>query len=176
MAENYYESVGQNWERMVWIKARAFAGDLDSASLFLQSMQNFVWRQHLDYWAINDIQAIKAMINASADRASLETSHPDVKLGVGGIREVEFFAQTQQLILGGRDPELRRSDTLGALSVLQQRGVVSDENKGMLSLAYKTLRHVEHRIQMRNDEQTHTIPKSDDARLSIATLLSLIHI
>lgn len=170
MAALYYESVGQNWERMVWIKARAFAGDVACAETFISMMQSFVWRQHLDYWAINDIQAIKAMINASADRASLEKRDGDVKLGAGGIREVEFFAQTQQLILGGRDASLRVRDTLGALEALVARGVTEAETAKTLKAAYLTLRNIEHRIQMRLDEQTHTLPADDGARANIAAL------
>lgn len=173
MAELYYESVGQNWERMVWIKARPFAGDIDCADAFLQSMTYFVWRQHLDYWAINDIQAIKAMINASADRASLEIPNADVKLGAGGIREIEFFVQTQQLILGGRDKSLRMSDTLGALEVLTARGVVEVEAAAYLKAAYLALRNIEHRIQMRQDEQTHTLPNDDDARTHVSALCGM---
>lgn len=170
MAEQYYESVGQNWERMVWIKARPFAGDLECASDFLKMLESFVWRQHLDYWAINDIQAIKAMINASADRADLSAPDANVKLGAGGIREIEFFAQTQQLILGGRDPSLRIGDTLSALGALVQRGAVALETASALEKAYKALRHIEHRIQMREDQQTHTLPQDREARAHIAAL------
>lgn len=170
MAELYYESVGQNWERMVWIKARPFAGDLDCADQFLSMLQSFVWRQHLDYWAINDIQAIKAMINASADRASLEAPDADVKLGAGGIREIEFFAQTQQLILGGRDKSLRIAKTLGALEALIVRGAVEADTGDALAHAYQQLRHIEHRIQMREDQQTHSVPTDDIARAQIAML------
>ena len=173
MAELYYESVGQNWERMVWIKARPFAGDIDCADAFLQSMTYFVWRQHLDYWAINDIQAIKAMINASADRASLQIPNADVKLGAGGIREIEFFVQTQQLILGGRDKSLRASDTLGALEALTARGVVEVETAAYLKSAYLALRNIEHRIQMRQDEQNHTLPNDDNARTQVSALCGM---
>ena len=173
MAELYYESVGQNWERMVWIKARAVAGDAETAAAFLKTMQSFVWRQHLDYWAINDIQAIKAMINASGDRNNLDLPNADVKLGAGGIREVEFFAQTQQLILGGRDPELRLPDTLGVLAALTERGVVAEATCTDLVTAYQSLREIEHRIQMRQDEQTHSLPADDDTRADIAALCGI---
>jgi len=170
MAELYYESVGQNWERMVWIKARPFAGDLAAADTFVAMMQGFVWRQHLDYWAISDIQAIKAMINASANRASLEAVNADVKLGAGGIREIEFFAQTQQLILGGRDKSLRVRGTLDALDALVTRGAVEAKTAAVLKPAYQSLRHIEHRIQMRQDEQTHTLPLDEAARAQVAAL------
>ena len=102
MASLYYESVGQNWERMVWIKARAVAGDLSCAEEFLETLAPFVWRRHMDYWAIADVQAVKRMINSKAGVA-LADEAPDVKLGPGGIREIEFFVQPQQIILGGPD-------------------------------------------------------------------------
>lgn len=170
MAENYYESVGQNWERMVWIKARAFAGDENAAASFLDMMQSFVWRQHLDYWAINDIHAIKAMINASGDRANLEQPDADLKLGAGGIREIEFFAQTQQLIFGGRNKTLRHPDTASALAALRACEAVEPETEEALQAAYILLRQIEHRVQMRTDEQTHTLPKDEERRADIASL------
>ena len=170
MAEIYYESVGQNWERMVWIKARAFAGDLQAAEAFLGIMQSFVWRQHLDYWAINDIHAIKAMINASDDRASFALPNADLKLGAGGIREIEFFAQTQQLIFGGRDKTLRPRDTSTALGALRDSGAVGQDTEAVLQDAYIELRQIEHRIQMRQDEQTHSLPKDDERRKDVAAL------
>ncbi|MEM9668842.1 MAG: bifunctional [glutamine synthetase] adenylyltransferase/[glutamine synthetase]-adenylyl-L-tyrosine phosphorylase [Pseudomonadota bacterium] len=171
MAEQYYESVGQNWERMVWIKARPCAGDLACADVFVRQISPFIWRRHLDYWAINDIHAIKAMINSSTDNADLED--PDVKLGPGGIREIEFFAQTQQLIMGGRDPRLRVRATLSALERLQQGGLVSADDANELSRAYSELRAVEHRIQMRQDEQTHRLPTSEQNRSSVAALCGI---
>lgn len=170
-AELYYESVGQNWERMVWIKARPCAGDLQTAADFMQVMQPFVWRRHLDYWAIADIHAIKRMINASAGDPALDDVAVDVKLAPGGIREIEFFAQTQQLILGGRDPGLRQRGTLAALEALAGAGIVEDETAGVLSRAYDMLRAVEHRVQMRNDQQTHTLPGDADGRASVAALM-----
>ena len=170
MAEIYYESVGQNWERMVWIKGRPFAGDLDAAAAFLKKLETFVWRQHLDYWAINDIQAIKAMINASAARADLEAPDADVKLGAGGIREIEFFAQTQQLILGGRDKSLRQADTLGALDALVARDVTEPQTASTLKTSYLALRAIEHRVQMRLDEQSHTLSADPEARGQVAKL------
>ncbi|MGB3624687.1 MAG: glutamine-synthetase adenylyltransferase, partial [Henriciella sp.] len=103
MASIYYESVGQNWERMVWIKARPCAGDKGAAEKFLKTIEPFIWRRHMDYWAIADVQAIKRMINAKVGTSDLDDIAPDVKLGPGGIREIEFFVQTQQIIMGGRD-------------------------------------------------------------------------
>ncbi|MEO0982951.1 MAG: bifunctional [glutamine synthetase] adenylyltransferase/[glutamine synthetase]-adenylyl-L-tyrosine phosphorylase [Pseudomonadota bacterium] len=170
MAELYYESVGQNWERMVWIKARACAGDMGAAEDFVGRLQPFVWRRHLDYWAIGDIHAIKRQINAHNGHAALDEPDADVKLGHGGIREIEFFVQTQQLILGGRNEGLRQSETLAGLSMLQDAGVVSAEHAETLAAAYDVLRGVEHRIQMLNDEQTHQLPSDPEARASVAAL------
>ncbi len=170
MAALYYESVGQNWERMVWIKGRICAGDEAVGSDFLDVIRPFVWRRHLDYWALSDIHAIKRMINTSAGDPSLTDPAPDVKLGPGGIREIEFFAQTQQLILGGRDARLRQSETLAALAALTEAGVVDDVIRQELSAAYESLRGVEHRVQMINDEQTHDVPDNEDKRRSLARL------
>ncbi len=170
MAELYYESVGQNWERMVWIKARPAAGDLAVARRFLKGMEPYVWRRNLDYWAIGDIQAIKRMINTKAKARDFDIPNPDIKLGPGGIREIEFFVQTQQLILGGRRPELRDNTTLGAMEALRAGGVVADQTARDLTEAYRQLRNVEHRVQMRNDEQTHTLPKDPEAREAVAFL------
>ena len=170
MAEQYYESVGQNWERMAYIKARPVAGDFDAAQAFLDQLRPFIWRRHLDYWAIADIHAIKRQINRTGQFARISAVDPDLKLGPGGIREIEFFAQTQQLILGGRDTSLRLPTTLGALAALQSAGVVSAGDVERLTRAYITLRMVEHRIQMRNDEQTHSLPADQQMRQSIASL------
>lgn len=170
MAENYYETVGQNWERMVWIKARAVAGDLDTAERFIETLRPFVWRRHLDYWAINDIHAIKRMINSKNKARDLTEPDPDVKLCPGGIREIEFFAQTQQLILGGRDPDLRLRATVPTLQRLALKGIVSQDVANDLTAAYEQLRAIEHRIQMRLDEHTHKLPSDAEARRAIARL------
>lgn len=170
MAELYYESLGQNWERMVWIKARTCAGDATSADAFFEVMRPFVWRRHLDYWAIADIHAIKRMINANVGDPDLGEVAADVKLGPGGIREIEFFAQTQQLILGGRDAALRDPTTLGALRALGAAGAVDGATVETLSEAYRDLRAVEHRIQMLEDAQTHSLPADPDRRARVAAL------
>ncbi len=166
----YYESVGQNWERMVWIKGRAAAGDLAAGDAFIAALEPFVWRRHLDYWAIADVHAIKNMINAKAGAHSLEDVAPDVKLGPGGIREIEFFVQTQQIILGGRNPSLRVRGTLGGLQRLVDLGAVEDGEAAELTHAYKALRAVEHRVQMLDDAQTHTLPSFESRRGAVAAL------
>ncbi|WP_225907940.1 bifunctional [glutamine synthetase] adenylyltransferase/[glutamine synthetase]-adenylyl-L-tyrosine phosphorylase [Hyphomonas sediminis] len=170
MADVYYESQGQNWERMVWIKGRPAAGDIQAADRFQKRLEPFVWRRNLDYWAIGDIQAIKRMINTKVGDDTFAAVSPDVKLSPGGIREIEFFVQTQQLILGGREPSLRDNSTLGAMKALQAAGVVSSQTAAELTTAYKALRNVEHRIQMRQDEQTHTVPADPAERESVAYL------
>ncbi|MCH9753169.1 MAG: bifunctional [glutamine synthetase] adenylyltransferase/[glutamine synthetase]-adenylyl-L-tyrosine phosphorylase [Alphaproteobacteria bacterium] len=169
-AELYYESVGQNWERMVWIKGRAAAGDLEAGSAFISALEPFVWRRHLDYWAIADVQAIKNMINAKAGAHSLDDVAPDVKLGPGGIREIEFFVQTQQIILGGRNPSLRVRGTLEGLQRLVDLGAVEVGAAAELTMAYNALRIVEHRVQMLDDAQTHTLPSFEARRAAVATL------
>ncbi len=169
-AELYYDSVGQNWERMVWIKGRCAAGDIESAAAFVETMQPFVWRRHLDYWAIADVHAIKNMINAKAGDKTLHDAAADLKLGPGGIREIEFFVQTQQIILGGRHTDLRVRGTLDGLQALVALGSVSAETANELSQAYTALRMVEHRIQMIDDAQTHTLPAFEAKRARVAAL------
>ncbi|MEM0984621.1 MAG: bifunctional [glutamine synthetase] adenylyltransferase/[glutamine synthetase]-adenylyl-L-tyrosine phosphorylase [Pseudomonadota bacterium] len=170
MAELYYESVGQNWERMVYIKARPCAGDIAVGDAFLATLEPFVWRRHLDYWAISDVHAIKRMINAKVGDPDLGNVAADLKLGPGGIREIEFFAQTQQVILGGRDSTLRDPTTCGALVRLADAGVIDWPVSRALTEAYWILRGVEHRVQMLNDAQTHSLPRSDDERDKVAQL------
>ncbi|MDJ0920534.1 MAG: bifunctional [glutamine synthetase] adenylyltransferase/[glutamine synthetase]-adenylyl-L-tyrosine phosphorylase [Henriciella sp.] len=169
-AETYYESVGQNWERMVWIKGRVAAGDADVGKAFLDMLEPFVWRRHLDYWAIADVHAIKNMINAKVGANDVNGVAPDLKLGPGGIREIEFFAQTQQIILGGRSPSVRSPGTLSALQALHDIGVVDQTTLSTLHGAYTTLRHIEHRIQMVADEQTHSLPAAEAERAKVANL------
>ena len=106
-AMTYYESMGQNWERAAMIKARPVAGDLALGAALVAELRPFVWRKHLDFWAIQDVHSIKRQINSHRGGAEIALGGHNIKLGRGGIREIEFFAQTQQLIYGGRDPRLR---------------------------------------------------------------------
>jgi len=169
-ALNYYETVGQNWERAAFIKARAMAGDPVEAKLFMQSLSPFIWRRSLDYPAIADIHSIKRQIHVHKVTDRLDPAGANLKLGVGGIREIEFFVQTQQLILGGRDPSLRSRRTLDALDALRQAGHLAPAVAKELKAAYIRLRDWEHRVQMIHDEQTHTLPQSEDERLNIGAL------
>jgi [glutamine synthetase] adenylyltransferase / [glutamine synthetase]-adenylyl-L-tyrosine phosphorylase len=157
-ALNYYESFGQNWERAALIKARAVAGDLAAGAHLLQDLAPFIWRKYLDFAAIADIHAMKRQIHAFRGFGQIGVAGHDIKVGRGGIREIEFFAQTQQLIAGGRQPELRASETLIALERLQQRGWITANAREDLDRAYRFLRGIEHRLQMLADEQTQRLP------------------
>lgn len=167
-AEDYYESLGQNWERAAMIKARPCAGDPETGKAFQALIAPFIWRRHLDYAAIEDIHSIKRQIHAHAGHGEIRVAGHNIKLGRGGIREIEFFAQTQQLILGGRNPKLRASRTLDALAALAAEGIVSANAAEALGAAYRALRSLEHRLQMVEDEQTHTLPKSQEGLAHIA--------
>ncbi|MEK9677272.1 MAG: bifunctional [glutamine synthetase] adenylyltransferase/[glutamine synthetase]-adenylyl-L-tyrosine phosphorylase [Rhodospirillaceae bacterium] len=170
-AETYYESMGQNWERAVMIKARQIAGDSTAGELFLQRLQPFVWRKNLDFAAIEDIHSIKRQINSHRGGSAIAVEGHNVKLGRGGIREIEFYAQTQQLIWGGRDPSLREQTTCGALLRLADAGKVEPEIAADLSETYWYLRTVEHRLQMMEDQQTHTLPEDPDALMKFAAFM-----
>ena len=169
-ALDYYQTVGQNWERAAFIKARACAGDLAAANAFLAELQPFIWRRHLDFAAIEDIHSIKRQIHVHKVDDRLDPRGADLKLGHGGIREVEFFVQTQQLIHGGRDPGLRGRRTVDTLAALAAAGHISLETADALTRSYGTLRALEHRAQMVADEQTHRLPEDDTARRRIAAL------
>lgn len=170
-AEIYYASVGQNWERAAMIKARPVAGDDKAGAAFLDTLKPFVWRRNLDFAAIQDIHSIKRQINAHKGHRVRAVQGHDIKVGRGGIREIEFFAQTQQLIFGGRDPALRVAPTLAAIRALAAASRVPDAAVTELSLAYRYLRKVEHRIQMTDDQQTHKVPNSDEGVARLATFL-----
>ena len=169
-AFDYYESVGQNWERAAFIKARPCAGDLARGRAFLSELSPFIWRKNLDFAAIADIHSIKRQIHVHKVDERVTAKGVDLKLGRGGIREIEFYVQTQQLILGGRHPELRSPRTLDALASLSEAGHVTPAALEELRQAYETLRSVEHRVQMVADEQTHRLPESDADRRRVALL------
>lgn len=160
-AEVYYESMGQNWERAAMLKARPVAGDRAAGDAFLHHLRPFVWRRSLDFEAIRDIHSIKRQINAHRGGHSIAVAGHNVKLGRGGIREIEFFAQTQQLIWGGRDPSLRERATVPALAALTAAGHVDAVARDELAEAYRYLRRVEHRLQMVADQQTHSLPPAE---------------
>ena len=167
-AHGYYETVGQNWERAAMIKARACAGDIAAGEEFLADLVPFIWRKYLDYAAIADVHAMKRQIHAHKGIGGISVLGQNVKLGRGGIREIEFFAQTQQLIAGGRQPDLRVRDTLSALQALQARGWIEPAGVIELTKSYTYLRRLEHRLQMIDDEQTHDMPTTDEGLLRVA--------
>ena len=161
-ALSYYETLGQNWERAAFIKARPIAGSAELGDAFLKELVPFVWRRYFDYAAIADIHAMKRQIHAVRGFAEVVVPGHDVKLGRGGIREIEFFVQTQQLIFGGRRPEMRGRQTLAMLDQLAADGWVTEDARIELSEAYVALRTVEHRLQMIADEQTQRLPSDPD--------------
>jgi glutamate-ammonia-ligase adenylyltransferase len=157
-ALSYYESVGQNWERAALIKARACAGDIAEGEAILNELSPFVWRKYLDFAAVADVHAMKRQINAYRGHGEIAVEGHNIKLGRGGIREIEFFAQTQQLIAGGRNPLLRDRDTLTTLDKLAKDRWIDAGACEDMKAAYVFLRTVEHRLQMINDEQTQSLP------------------
>ncbi len=157
-ALDYYESVGQNWERAALIKARPCAGDVAAGEALLKGLSPFIWRKYLDFAAVADIHAMKRQIHAFRGHDQIAVEGHNIKLGRGGIREIEFFVQTQQLVAGGRHPKLRARQTLDMLAVLADGGWIDREARDDLTAAYCFLRSVEHRLQMVADEQTHTLP------------------
>ncbi|WP_299350640.1 glutamine-synthetase adenylyltransferase [uncultured Shimia sp.] len=170
-AERYYESLGRTWERAAYIKARPSAGDLDAGAKFLKTLTPFVWRKHLDFAAIQDAHDMRLRIREHKGLGGdITLPGHNMKLGRGGIREIEFFTQTRQLIAGGRDPYLRDNRTVPALGRLAEKGWVPSETAEILSHHYRAHRVVEHRIQMVNDAQTHDLPKSDENMQRLACL------
>jgi glutamate-ammonia-ligase adenylyltransferase len=170
-ALTYYESRGQNWERAAWIKSRPCAGDKAVGESFLNELAPYVWRRHLDFATIADIQAMKRQINIAKNVGEIRVEGHNVKLGLGGIREIEFFTQTQQLIAGGRDRSLRVRPTTAALSALAAANWISQQACDDLTETYWFLRAVENRLQMLRDEQTHVMPETPEAVADIARLM-----
>ena len=160
-AELYYERLGQNWERAALIKARAVAGDVAGGRGVPAALRPFIWRKHLDYAAIRDIHSIKRQINAHRGFGTMRVRGHDLKVGRGGIREIEFFAQTQQLILGGRVPELRCPRTSRPWRRSAERRWVDETAAARAGEAYRLLRALEHRLQMVADKQTQTLPERE---------------
>tara|TARA_R110002124_G_scaffold47362_1_gene141081 strand:- start:10740 stop:13643 length:2904 start_codon:yes stop_codon:yes gene_type:complete len=171
MAERYYESLGRTWERAAYIKARPAAGDIAAGETFIAALRPFVWRRHLDFAAIQDAHDMRQAIrDHKGHHGAITLPGHDMKLGRGGIREVEFFAQFHQIIAGGRDPGLRVRGTVEALGLLSDRQWAPLDVTERLASHYRALRDVEHRIQMVNDAQTHELPQSEDGIDRIAAL------
>ena len=170
-ALDYYESRGQNWERAALIKARPCAGDIATGEKLLRDLSPFIWRKFLDYAAVADVHAMKQQIHAYRGHGEITVEGHNIKLGRGGIREIEFFVQTQQLIAGGRYAALRGRETVATLSALAAGGWIDAAARDALTAAYEFLRRVEHRLQMLTDEQTHTLPADAGALGQFARFL-----
>jgi glutamate-ammonia-ligase adenylyltransferase len=157
-AMDYYESRGQNWERAALIKARPCAGDRAAGDRLLAELAPFIWRKYLDFASVADIHAMKRQIHAYRGHDEIAVEGHNIKLGRGGIREIEFFVQTQQLIAGGRHPQLRMKATLRTLDALREGDWIDAQAHAELGSAYRFLRAIENRLQMVLDEQTHNLP------------------
>ena len=170
-AERYYESLGRTWERAAYIKARACAGDIGAGTRFIEALRPFVWRRHLDFAAIQDAHDMRLRIrdHKGLHRGISHLGH-DLKLGEGGIREIEFFTQTRQIIAGGRDPDLRASGTVEGLKKLALKGWVGAGEAETLIADYRADREAEHRVQMIADQQTHLLPATEDEFRRLACL------
>ncbi len=168
-AERYYESMGRTWERAAFIKARPCAGDIAAGERFLETLRPFIWRRHLDFAAIEDAHDMRLRIRSHKGLGGVVClAGHDVKLGRGGIREIEFFAQTHQIIAGGRDPDLRLRGTVPALRMLARKGWIPGGTAETLVRAYRAHREIEHRIQMLNDAQTHALPTTPERMARLA--------
>ncbi len=163
--EQYFQREGRDWERYAWVKARPIAGDIAAGERMLDSLRPFVYRRYLDFTAFEGLREMKAMIEAEVQRRDL-AEH--VKLGPGGIREIEFVVQLQQLIRGGREPALRARGLLPALAALVDAGHLSESSARRLRDAYGFLRRVENRLQMLRDEQVHVLPEDGQGRARLA--------
>ncbi|KHK92242.1 bifunctional [glutamine synthetase] adenylyltransferase/[glutamine synthetase]-adenylyl-L-tyrosine phosphorylase [Novosphingobium malaysiense] len=169
-ALTHYESSALAWERAAFIRARACAGDVPAGEAFLAAIRPFVWRKSLDFGAIAEIGRLTAQIRASTRGGPSVGPGFDLKKGRGGIREVEFYAQTHQLIHGGRNPALRLRGTRATLDALADAGLVPAAEAKLLGESYDRLRTIEHRLQMMHDQQTHSLPATPEALDAVAQL------
>jgi glutamate-ammonia-ligase adenylyltransferase len=173
-AMRYYESLGRTWERAAYIKARPAAGDITAGNGFLTALTPFIWRRQLDFAAIQDAHDMRLRIRQHKGLGgAIQLEGHNMKLGRGGIREIEFFTQTRQIIAGGRDPALRVRGTVEGLAVLATKGWVTEAAAQTLTSHYQWHREVEHRLQMVNDAQTHILPKSPEGMQRIACFMGL---
>ncbi len=161
-AERYYESLGRTWERAAHIKARPCAGDIAAGQAYLTRLRPFIWRKHLDFAAIQDAHDMRLRIREHKGlHGDITVPGHDMKLGRGGIREIEFFTQTRQIIAGGRDETLRVRGTVDGLAALAEKDWVPQDVAQILTRHYRDHREVEHRVQMLRDAQTHDLPSTD---------------
>ena len=161
-AEHYYEAYGRTWERAAYIKARTCAGDFAAGASFLKALSPFVWRKYLDFATLAEAKEMRTRIRQHKGLSGpLDIHGHDIKLGKGGIREIEFFAQAFQIIAGGRDRSLRSPSTLDALSGLEAKGWIETDCKNTLTKHYVAHRNIEHRLQMIRDARTHSLPYNE---------------
>ncbi|TMV14705.1 glutamine-synthetase adenylyltransferase [Arenibacterium halophilum] len=173
-AETYYESLGRTWERAAYIKAHPCAGDTEAGARFITALRPFIWRRHLDFAAIQDAHDMRLRIRENKGTGgALTLSGHDMKLGRGGIREIEFFTQTRQLIAGGRDESLRLRGTVPGLRALTVAGWVTEDVSDRLADHYRAHREIEHRIQMVHDAQTHKLPTNPEEFTRVACLTGM---
>ncbi len=163
--ESYYQAQGREWERYAWIKARVVAGDNRAGRDLLDMLHPFVYRRYLDYGVFESLREMKQKIAMEVKRRGIEKN---IKIGAGGIREVEFFGQIFQLIRGGIEPDLQERRILRVLALLVRHDMVAPDIGAALQAAYCFLRRVEHRLQAYRDQQTHDIPDDPVARLRLA--------
>ena len=166
--EQYYQREGRDWERYAWIKARPVAGDIGAGKRLLDTLRPFVYRRYLDYTAFAGLREMKTLIDSEVARKDVAGN---LKLGPGGIREIEFVVQLLQLIRGGREPSLRERGLLPALTACERLGALASTSAQRLREAYRFLRRIENRVQMLRDEQTHDVPEEELARARLATAL-----
>ncbi|MEO1044235.1 MAG: bifunctional [glutamate--ammonia ligase]-adenylyl-L-tyrosine phosphorylase/[glutamate--ammonia-ligase] adenylyltransferase [Pseudomonadota bacterium] len=172
-AISHYESRALTWERAAFIRARPAAGDAGLGAYFLGEIGPFVWRRSLDFGTIDAIAELTRRIRAHHQGPDEPTPGFDLKRGRGGIREIEFYAQSQQLVHGGRNPNIRSGNTLDALSALAAEQIIPADQAADLSRGYITLRTIEHRLQMVEDRQTHELPEDGTALDNVARLHGL---
>ena len=163
--ENYYQIHGREWERYAWIKARVVAGGIETGELFLSQLRPFVYRKYLDYQVYESLEEMKSMINKEIRQ---QGKQQNIKLGRGGIREIEFIVQSHQLVRGGRDSSLRTRSLKTALFALVSARQIERQTAERLYQIYLFLRTVEHRLQMKNDQQTHDLPVDEQEQLFLA--------
>lgn len=167
--EGYYQAHGREWERYAWVKARPVAGDLDGGAELIARLRPFVYRRYLDYGTFESIREMKALIDRQVVRAELQDN---IKLGSGGIREIEFIVQAFQLIRGGQEPALQDNRLLPTLERLAEAGHLPEHTAAELDSAYRFLRRTENRLQMVDDRQTHDLPESEAARAALARAMA----
>ena len=172
-AADYYERLGRTWERAAMIKARPVAGDLAAGEAFLKRLSPFVWEEGLDFTSVEEIRSMSQQIHDFHGHGTVKAPGHDVKLGRGGIREIEFFVHMHQLAYGGRNRRLRAPGILPMLQVLEEENHVLPREAADLGEAYLLLRRVEHRLQMINDDQTQKLPEGQDGMEHVAAFMGL---